>query len=195
MPTLPDFKDRDGKWVKKAACGPKSVFTHSFRKWSNLLQRCKEGGTIQQAFPTYIGCTNEFGSFEEFMDWHVKQVGYGSEHQIDKDLLVRGNKMYGPETCLLVPKSINMIVTARCKPSTGLPAGVSFDKRVSGRKNKYRADFGERRLLGVYATAEEAFAAYRHYKESRMKALAQEFKSVIDPRAYAALMNYEVTPY
>lgn len=195
MSTLPDFKDRSGSWVKTATCVSKTVFTHSFRKWMNLTERCKEGGKIQQMMPTYRGCTNEFGSFEAFMDWHVKQIGYGSEHQIDKDLLVRGNKMYSPDTCLLVPKAINMLVTVRCKPSTGLPAGVSFDKRISGRKNRYRADFGEHRLIGMYATAEDAFAAYKHYKEGRMKDLAEQFKSVIDPRAYEALMNYEVTPY
>lgn len=46
--------------------------------------------------------------------------------------------------------------------------------------------------LGNYATAEEAFYAYKEAKESYIKEVANKWKDQIDPKVYNALMNWEV---
>ena len=46
--------------------------------------------------------------------------------------------------------------------------------------------------MGFFNTELEAFNAYKKAKEAFIKEQASKFKSQIDPRAYNALMNYEV---
>ena len=46
--------------------------------------------------------------------------------------------------------------------------------------------------LGTLDTELEAFHAYKHAKEAYVKELAEKWKDQIDPRAYNALMKYEV---
>ena len=51
---------------------------------------------------------------------------------------------------------------------------------------------GTQEHLGYFNTELEAFKAYKQAKESFVKEQAEKWKSQIDPRAYNALMNYEV---
>ena len=46
--------------------------------------------------------------------------------------------------------------------------------------------------LGYFNTELEAFKAYKQAKESFVKEQANKWKSQIDPRAYNALINYQV---
>ena len=47
-------------------------------------------------------------------------------------------------------------------------------------------------FIGIYATPEEAFYAYKQAKEAYIKEVASKWKHEIDTRVYEALMNYEV---
>ena len=51
---------------------------------------------------------------------------------------------------------------------------------------------GRREHLGHFKTEPEAFNAYKTAKESFVKEQANKWKGKIDPRAYNALMNYQV---
>ena len=51
---------------------------------------------------------------------------------------------------------------------------------------------GKQEHLGFFNTELEAFNAYKKAKEAFVKEQANKWKSQIDPRAYNALMNYEV---
>jgi len=52
--------------------------------------------------------------------------------------------------------------------------------------------YGKQKHLGCFSTAKEAFLAYKNFKESYIKQVAEQYKSQIDPRAYKALLEYEV---
>ena len=52
---------------------------------------------------------------------------------------------------------------------------------------------GKREYLGCFKTEIEAFNAYKQAKESFIKEQANKWKGKIDPRAYNALMSYEVS--
>ena len=52
---------------------------------------------------------------------------------------------------------------------------------------------GKKKCLGLFDTPELAFQAYKTFKEAYIKEQAELYKDSIEPRAYQALLNYEVS--
>ena len=48
------------------------------------------------------------------------------------------------------------------------------------------------KYLGLFITPEQAFNAYKPFKEALCKELALKWKDEIDPRVYEAMMKWEV---
>lgn len=73
----------------------------SYVTWVNMIKRCYDVIT-QRISPTYIGCTvcDEWHNFQNFAVWYDKNYVKGC--QLDKDIKVKGNKVYGPLTCSFV---------------------------------------------------------------------------------------------
>lgn len=117
---------------------------------------------------------------------------YGEESQdLDKDILIKGNTMYSPETCCLAPHIINTLIINGTRARGNYPLGVYFDNE----KNKFRASLavsGEQIKLGYYDTPEEAFARYKKYKEDFIQDLAEQYKEEIPHKLYDALMNWKI---
>ena len=115
------------------------------------------------------------------------------EEEIDKDLLVKGNKTYSKDTCCFIPIEINSLMVMHRSSRGAHPCGVHFRKRYT--KRPYCAVIsrgGAYKTLGYFATAEEAFYVYKEAKEAYIKEVANKWKDQIDVRAYNALMNYQV---
>ena len=70
--------------------------------------------------------------------------------------------------------------------------GVSWHKTRKAFVARVNKSKGGSEYLGLFNTEIEAFKAYKKAKESFVKEQANKWKSQIDPRAYNALMNYEV---
>ena len=170
------------------------VKTKEYALWQSMIQRCYSD-TYQKKYPTYIGCevSDNFKRYEYFYEWCHKQIGFGVEgFELDKDLLVKGNKVYSEYSCVFIPQEINSLLiksnTSRGKYLIGVcwhKKGKSFVAQVN--KNK-----GKREHLGLFKTEIEAFNAYKRAKESFVKEQANKWKGKIDERAYEALMNYTV---
>ena len=158
--------------------------------WIRMLDRCYSKGKNK---PTYEGCSvsDNFKYYPFFKEWCEKQIGFDVKgFALDKDILVKGNKIYSEDTCVFVPQEVNNILTYRKSTNKGLPAGVALEK--SGR---YSASFRKDRVmqnLGRFGTVEEAFQAYKKAKESYIKEVAEKWKDHIDPRVYKSLMNWTV---
>ena len=78
-----------------------------YRTWYNMLYRCYSG-----KYPTYKDVTvcDEWKTFSNFKTWMMKQEMKCSDisnRQLDKDVLVPGNKVYSPETCHFVTREVN----------------------------------------------------------------------------------------
>ena len=107
-----------------------------------------------------------------FCDWF--HDNYREGYQLDKDLLIQGNKVYSPNTCVFIPQSINLLLIERNASRGDYPIGVDFHKP----SNKYRArcNNGKGKLvyLGLFSTPQEASEAYKRYKYQLIANIATE---------------------
>ena len=117
--------------------------------------------------------------------------------QLDKDILIKDNKIYSPKTCIFVPQRINKLFTKRQNDRGLCPIGVTERKNNKYKKFESRCSIGngKRISLGYFYTKEEAFKAYKEYKEKYIRQIADEYKSKypnFPQKLYDAMYNYQV---
>ena len=165
--------------------------TKEYALWHSMLERCYSKPYLEKR-PTYIGCSvsDNFKHYHLFHVWCQTQVGFGKEgYQLDKDLLIKGNKLYSEDTCVFIPKELNVLLTKSAASRGLLPIGVT--KHGKGFKTRCSVS-GKEKYLGLFDTPELAFAAYKTFKEAYIKEQAEVYKDSIEPRAYQVLINYKV---
>ena len=178
----------------KYNCKINGKYVKEYQLWRDMLKRCYSD-TYKKQRPTYIGCevSDNFLHYEYFYEWCHNQIGFGIEgFELDKDLLIKGNKVYSESACVFIPKEINLALTKSDKIRGEYLIGVCWHKKGKAfvaqvNKNKRGSEY-----LGYFKTEIEAFNAYKIAKEIYVEELADKWKDKIDPRAYNALMNYEV---
>lgn len=164
----------------------------SYKKWRRMIDRCREAKKGEPKRKTYLEVTicEEWLKYENFKEWFENpENGYQEGYQLDKDILVKGNKEYAPDKCCFVPQEINVLCAH--KKEGELPCGVS----KSGRAFIASITKGKRRVhLGTFETHEEAFNAYKVSKEDYIKQIAEDYfaKGKITKVVYNALMSFEV---
>lgn len=161
-------------------------FCPYFRVWKNMLKRCYST-KCQERQPAYKGCTvsDDWLTFSVFKKWMAAQDWEGL--QLDKDLLIEGNKVYGPETCMFVTERVNKF-TPDCESARGeWLIGVSLHKPSGKFQAKCRNPFTKKNeYLGLFTCEHEAHAAWRKRKNE----LAHELAALqTDPRVAEALIS------
>lgn len=161
--------------------------------WRNMITRCYSEERHTK-FPAYSDCTvsDNFKNYEYFYDWYQQNYkSYYDNWDLDKDILIKGNKLYSENTCCFVPPEINGLLTKNDICRGLYPIGVYYNnkkcKYTASCSNKYKKAF-----IGDFNTPEEAFFAYKIFKEEHIKFIADKYKAVIDSRVYKALYNYQV---
>lgn len=166
----------------------------SYNVWQHLIKRCYSKNIKRP----YKGCTvcdewKLYSNFKKFYDDNCKNDSF----HLDKDILVQGNKIYSPNTCLFVPEEINDSIKSEWSDNKSLPLGVTMT-----RYGKYRArciiNKGKKQThLGVFDTEKEAFSIYKEYKLSRIKEMAERYFKLgdIDKRTYDAILKYKILPF
>jgi len=78
----------------------------AYVSWHGMLQRCYSEA-FKTKSPTYRLCTvcEKWHNFQNFAQWFDLHGEKGL--QLDKDILVEGNKIYSPETCIFVTPKEN----------------------------------------------------------------------------------------
>lgn len=170
-----------------------------YEAWCNMLRRCYSENE-KQKYPKYKDsfCCNEWLLFENFYEWLHSQANFnkwltGNKWAIDKDILVKGNKMYSPETCSLVPSNVNGLFLKHDATRGNLPIGVS--KHGNGYQARCQNPITSKEIyLGTHDTTSQAFIAYKKYKENLIKQIAEiEYsKGNITENCYNAMINYKV---
>lgn len=174
--------------------------TKEYMSWHGIFVRCySEPSKIIR--PTYkdVKICDEWKIYENFYEWVHSQsnVDYflnESGWNVDKDILVKHNKVYSPDTCTLIPGEINKLFTRREALRGEYPIGVYKTKW-----GKYRAqcavpNIKRQEYLGCFDNPEDAFYVYKDYKEKLIQKIAQEEfdKKRITEKCYEAMMNYKV---
>ena len=172
--------------------------TKEYNLWQSMLKRCYNS-TYKKKHPTYEGCevSDKFKSYEYFYEWCHSQIGFGNDgngnpFQLDKDLLIKGNKVYSEYACVFLPAEINTLLIKSTASRGEHLIGVNWCKTKKAFKAQVCKNKGNQEHLGYFKTELEAFKAYKKAKESFIKEQANEWKDKIDIRAYNALMNYTV---
>lgn len=169
------------------------IMTPSYICWCNIMKRCYSP-KYQSTHKSYIGCTvcDEWLIFQNFAKWY-KENYYEIENervQIDKDILVKNNKIYSPKTCVFSPQRINLLIVTKdaCRGKYSIGVRESSD----GFYAQTVDSFGKPINLGRYSTPYNAFLAYKGFREHVIKIVANEYKDRIPNRLYEGLLNYEI---
>jgi len=161
----------DSNYQTQPTVNGKKVTCPFYTAWTGMMRRCYSE-KYQLKNPTYIGCTVDpvWHSFMVFRSWMIKQDW--KEKQLDKDILIPGNKVYSPDTCVFVSCQINSLLTdsAACRGRyhmgvTWLKARGKFHARI-----KY---YGKQNHLGYFDTEEAAYAVARKAKAEHITNIAQ----------------------
>jgi hypothetical protein len=110
---------------------------------------------------------------------------------LDKDLLIKGNKIYSPDTCCFVPHYINSLFT-ECKITRGnYPIGVSYDIE----RHLYQAKISinsRSKNLGRFNSETEAHNIWLKAKREYARELAINayMNNEIDERIMNAIIKY-----
>lgn len=165
-----------------------------YLRWTNMLQRCYSS-SYQKKYPTYRGSyvCDHWKVFSNFRYWlKAQEVLYESvdKLQLDKDVLLDGNKLYSPETCIMVHPTVNKFLNDHGNSRGVHPIGVSLvGKRFRGECSD---PFGGSRYIGLFSTPEDAHVAWRLKKLEYSKSLA--YSSLVkDERLKTALLKRSFT--
>lgn len=170
--------------------------TEQYKVWSSMILRnyCPQYLERQN---TYIDCEvcEEWHNFQNFAEWYDDNKWTNKLKLIpDKDILIKGNKIYSPDTVLLVDQRLNNLFLNHKTSRGEYPVGVYYDKD----RNKYIAhcDTKEfnKKFIGRFDTAEEAFKAYKERKYEVVKTILNHYREKynLPDKIYNAFLNYKI---
>ena len=79
--------------------------TTIWKTWNGIIRRTdnRDPKWIEQSKKSYLDCTldSRWYKLSAFKEW-IEQWDDFENKEVDKDILIPGNKIYGPDTCLMV---------------------------------------------------------------------------------------------
>lgn len=174
-----------------------STYSREYRGWMDMMRRCYDTAQAENPrYTSYAECSVDplWKVSSKFGDWANIQKGFGLPgYVLDKDILVPGNKVYGPDACCFVPNEINMALTLRAAARGDLPLGV-YKGKMARKGQIYVAKVlrgSLSRLQVGFYTVEEAHNYYIENKKIHLSYLADKYKDQIDERVFLRLNNFE----
>ncbi|MCK5127637.1 MAG: hypothetical protein KAR42_15375 [candidate division Zixibacteria bacterium] len=142
-----------------------------YAAWRYMLQRCYQEKYLDSR-PTYRGCSvcDEWLIFSNFKLWMEKQDFLGKE--LDKDILIPGNKIYSPDACAFVNRHVNALLNDHSSARGKYPTGVHLEKA----RGKFRAKCsveGRQVHIGYFDSPKIASGAYSKFKAKEVRRVAK----------------------
>lgn len=161
-----------------------------YNTWKDMIERCCVENTKGKFSHYYddVSCCEEWLCYKNFDEWYQKNVyEIGNERMhLDKDIKYRGNKVYSPYHCILVPQSINEQFRENRKiKDADLPYTIH---RTT--KGKYSVAY-RGVSLGTFDTVEESEKAYVTAKRENIKTLVAKYDNMPD-KVKQIILNAEI---
>lgn len=170
-----------------------------YKIWSSMMCRCfnEKYYSICKTYKDVI-CCKDWEIFENFYRWINEQENFSTLKEsnirfaLDKDIIIKGNKVYSPDTCCLVPHYINNLFIKSEKTRGDYPIGINGTN--SGYYATCSNGHGKLVKLGKADNVYDAFKLYKDYKESLIKSIARENYKMgyINKKCYESMLNYKV---
>lgn len=163
-----------------------------YTRWESMISRCYSETESKDRL-IYADCLVEesWRNLQNYAKWYTEHPYRNDSWEIDKDILFKGNKVYSEDTCIFVPKYINTMFTKCNKWRGDLPLGV-YPVGKNGYKMICSDSLDGKVSISGFKSVESAFAAYKDTKEKIIKKVANIYKPELEPRAYEALIKYQV---
>lgn len=163
-----------------------SKMTKAYSVWTGIMSRVYNQRALE-LHPWYKGCSvvPEWHNFQNFAEWYYSNLpSEEGDFEVDKDLLYKGNRIYGPSQCVIIPHEINNEMVLSSGRRGDYPVGVYWKES----RQRFIIKMGKKNI-GETRTVEEGFAIYKEMKEKRYKQLAEKYKRVLTYQAYRALSS------
>lgn len=159
----------------------------AYKVWEGMLRRCYKGDKGRESYADCTVC-DEWLNYQTFCKWFYKH--YITGYHLDKDILVKGSRVYSPTTCRFIPSSINVMVSKNKvgKYKIGAkPCGVL--------KKSFKCSILEdnkMRYIGSFPSEDEASEAYKKERLKYVKGVAFDYytNGLICEEIYDALLRY-----
>ena len=182
--------------------GKYSQATHKkiYAVWEHILNRCYGQKDREKQRP-YVNCEmcDEWKNFQNFAFWYENNYFEipGEKMCVAKDLLKRGNKIYSPETCCILPNCINVAMVTKHnnkRQNECLSDGVYLYYLKGDKNKKYYAannySIDGKKKTKLFHTESEAYDYFVNGKERRIKEFAELYKRYLPHNTYNALYKY-----
>ena len=149
--------------------------TKVYKTWQGMFQRCYSEAYLSKK-PSYRGCSVDprWYNFQVFGDWFDEHFPKdGGNYQLDKDLIITGNKVYSPEACVFVSPALNAFLTDCARARGGERVRGCHTKQGSYATMCMNPFTGEQEYLGTYETEEESHQTWRKKKHEHSKTYAE----------------------
>lgn len=170
-----------------------------YKLWSSILRRAysdvyhknKKSYKDVEVCESWKRFSNFYNDISK-IPFYEKSIN--DNYELDKDILIRGNRFYKPDAVCFVPKEINSaLINKGGSGSNGLPVGVSkaYSKYIVNASDTVTCYLERLGLKRYNDTPEQAFNVYIMCKKAYLKDLAEKYKGEISDDVYLALLNYQ----
>ena len=151
--------------------------TKEYKAWSAMITRCYtktliNGENHYRRYENKEIC-EEWLLYENFYEWMHSQENFEQlmkikDIELEKDILYKGNNIYSPETCCLVPHNVNSLFVKADRTRGNYPIGVTYKTRDKVFEVQCNIN-GKETYLGRVHDPIEGFYIYKNFKEKYIK--------------------------
>ena len=144
------------------------------------MQRCYDEET-HKLKPYYASCTAEieWHNFSNYREWHKENAMGNMKVDLDKDILIRGNTVYGSDTCTLVPHFTNTVF----ETTRGIETNIVYNN-TTGKYDVTMSILGKRIDVGSFDSEEEARQGFIDYKQDYIRNVAKKCEGKVPNKTY-----------